>query len=480
MVKIDLWSIKDYQSFFLRDQGSLIDLYSEKFLELQTDYFHAFIFKQTDLTDFFDSFKGKTFPVPISIKDNICTRDFPTTCGSKMLENWYPEYDASIVKFLRSEGFFLIGKTNLDEFAMGNTTATSYFGPSFNPWDVNKEFSPGGSSGGAAVSVACGYCPTAIGSDTGGSLRCPASWTGVLGLKPTYGRVSRFGLVSYAHTLDQIGIIGRYAEDISKILQIISKPDPNDMTYRQHPYIHTNLAIDRPITIGIAQDIFSSSPSDQLTLYHNSLQIIDSIPEIELVEVKLEDLEILLPTYYVTAMGEAYSNLSRYTGEHYGFSAGEVALTRLQGFGIESLRRIKMGSYVLQKGYDQQLYAKAQDIREHYKSIFGSLFSKYPIIALPTMPDFALRWDDEQTIVENYQSDLYTVLANLIGIPALSIPIGFGYKHNVKLPLGLQLLGDWWTEELLLKVAWEFQQKTNYHLQLTPKPKILEENYDRK
>jgi aspartyl-tRNA(Asn)/glutamyl-tRNA(Gln) amidotransferase subunit A len=466
MKGIQLWSIGDYNKHLISEESTLMDYWNIIFQDIEKDPFNVFIQTHSKIDS--SQKKGLLSSIPISIKDNICTKDLPTSCASKMLKDWIPSYNASVVDFLRNEGAMIVGKTNLDEFAMGNTTETSYFGPSYNPWDKLRGFSPGGSSGGAAACVALGYTPVAIASDTGGSIRCPASWTGVLGLKPTYGRVSRYGLVSYAHTLDQIGIIGRYADDIDLILEIISQKDSNDMTYENKPYQSISMDIEKTLTIGIIQEFFNNLSLSQKNQYTNALSIIEKIPNIQIEEISIPDWDVLLPTYYTIASGEAYSNLARYTGDQYGYKAEDLIKTRLTGFGDEVLRRIKIGQYSLKQGFEEQLYKKAQVIREHFKTIFREYFEKYPVIALPTMQDLPLAWEETQTPLESYKSDLLTVPANLLGIPALSIPIGFGKKKGIEFPLGLQLYSSWWNEHLLLQIAKEFQQKTNFHLKLPP------------
>ena len=385
-----------------------------------------------------------------------------------MLLEWYPPYNAHIVQQVLNNDFFIIGKTNLDEFAMGNTTSTSFFGCSTNPWDKSGNTSPGGSSGGSAIAVASGLVPVAIGSDTGGSIRCPAAWCGVLGLKPTYGRVSRYGLISYAHTLDTIGCFARYAEDASKLLEILSLPDKNDMTYQNKPYKHTNLSLSEPITIGIPVNLLDSLPANITYIFKQAINILEKIPNITIKEFILEDIKILLPTYYVIAMSEAYSNLVRYIGQQYGFKDVSIMGTRIKGFGEEVSRRMQLGAYTLEAGYEEQLYHKAQQIREYYRQKFHHYFQEISILALPTMTDAAMTWNELKNPLNSYLADLFTVPANLIGIPALSLPIGFTNKNNIRLPVGLQLLTEWWHENRILQVAWEYQQKTSWHIELPP------------
>lgn len=465
-----LWSITDYLASFKSEENSLEDYWSIFQSEIEHNPNNAFITTITDVKSKQNDSILKLSSIPIALKDNICTLEFPTTCASKMLKNWNSPYESHVASLLKNEGSLLIGKTNLDEFAMGNTTVTSYFGRVYNPWDTKKRFSPGGSSGGSSVAVASGIVPVSIGSDTGGSIRCPASWTGVSGLKPTYGRVSRFGLIAYGHTLDQIGVLGRYIEDISYILDIISQPQSQnkDLTYEFKPYIHGSLRLNETITVGIPTEIIENLPIQQKKLIKNAIEIFETIPGIVLQDIILDELDIMLPTYYITALSEVYSNLVRYTGEQYGFSAGDALKTRIEGFGSEIKRRMSLGAYSLEQGYEGQLYQKAQDIRDYFRNKYTIQFKETPVIALPTMNDFAIMWDEFQSPLDSYKADLLTVLANLIGAPALSLPIGFGTKNHVKLPYGIQLISGWWQEILLLKIAWEFQQQSNFHLKLPP------------
>ncbi len=465
---IRLWSISDYRLF--SNANGTRALYEIIINNISHDPYHTFISKIDDISKDYLNQLGLLSPVPLAIKDNIVTKDFPTTCGSRMLSGWVSPYDSTVVSHLKSEGAIIIGKTNLDEFAMGNTTETSYFGKTYNPWDPELRFSPGGSSGGSSVAVATGMVPVSLASDTGGSIRCPAAWTGVLGLKPTYGRVSRHGLIAYAHSLDQIGIFSRYAEDLDLMLKIISRPDKQDqdLTYKQRPYTNKSLKLDEDIIIGIIPSIIESLQDQQNKLINDALKIIESFPHVILTEIELPELDIMLPTYYITAVSEAFSNLARFTGEQYGFNAGDVYKTRLEGFGEEVRRRISLGSYSLQKGTEQELYKKAQKIRDYIRYEFKKIYGQVSVIALPTMQDFAKSWGEFSSPLESYKADLLTVPANLTGLPALSLPIGFGIKSGVRLPYGLQLLADWWREDLLIKLAWEYQQKTDHHKILPP------------
>lgn len=461
-----IWSIHDYHEAFTRDELSYTDFYSYLIEKISQDHTNSFISRLEEPPREPDDFSNPLAGIPIAIKDNICYSSFPTTCGSKMLKDWVPSYNASIISFLLEKQAVILGKTNLDEFAMGNATSTSYFGKSFNPWDSHKRFSPGGSSGGSAISVALGYTPVGVGSDTGGSVRCPASFTGVLGLKPTYGRVSRYGLISYAHTLDQIGIFGRYAEDVSLLLETISQKDTNDLTYKNQPYSHKQLNLNDKTTVGLVTNTFESIPSPQHVLYMEALAKLEDQGFISIVPITIDDLDILLPTYYVTAFSEAYSNLARYSGQHFGFNAGNIFQTRLEGFGEEVQRRYNLGDYSLKSGYDEQLYAKSQKIRSFYVDKFKSIFDTVEVIASPTMLDVAFSWDEFQSPIDSYRADLLTVPANLTGIPGLSVPCGFVEKQGVKLPVGLQLMSSWWNEKKILQIAYAFQQITDFHLQL--------------
>lgn len=461
-----LWSIQNYHDAFVVDQINFDEFYEFILSRIEQDQTNAFISTLQTIPRKPNDFSSLLAGIPIAIKDNITTTSFTTTCASKMLEKWNPPYEASIISSLQEQQAIIIGKTNLDEFAMGNDTSTSYFGKSYNPWDSYKRFSPGGSSGGSAISVALGYTPVSIGSDTGGSVRCPASFNGVLGLKPTYGRVSRYGLISYAHTLDQIGIFGRYVQDVSLVLEIISHPDSNDMTYKNQPFKQTTLEIEEPVKVGVAYNSFDALPSDQKHTLLQELKNLEQKGFITIVPVTIDDLDILLPTYYVTAFSEAYSNLVRYSGNQYGFNAGTVFSTRLQGFSEEVKRRFNLGSFSLKTGYDEQLYTKSQNIRSFYIEKFKELFSTIDVLAMPTMQDAAFSWDEFQSPIDSYRADLLTVPANLLGTPAISIPAGFTFKQNVKLPIGLQLMASWFDEQKLLQIAQAHQNITDYHLQM--------------
>ena len=464
--KSSRWSIQDYQDFFIVDENSFTEFYEQLINKLANDPTNAFISSIKDIPTKPKDSSSPLAGIPIALKDNITTKSFPTTCASKMLEKWIPPYDASVTSFLLQEQAVIIGKTNLDEFAMGNDTSTSYFGKSYNPWDHYKRFSPGGSSGGSAISVALGYTPVSIGSDTGGSVRCPASFNGVLGLKPTYGRVSRYGLISYAHTLDQIGIFGRYVPDVALMLEIISQQVDNDLTYKNKPYKQSSLEIAKPLTVGVANNSFDAISQDQKRLSLQGLLQLEQKGFISIVPITIDELDILLPTYYVTAFSEAYSNLVRYSGQQYGFDAGNIFSTRLQGFSEEVKRRFNLGSFSLKTGYDEQLYTKSQKIRSHYIDKFTSILESVEVIAMPTMLDAAFSWDEFQSPIDSYKADLLTVPANLIGLPALSVPAGFTQKQGVRLPIGLQLMSSWWQEHKLLQIANAFQQITNYHLEI--------------
>ena len=463
-----LWSIQDYHDAFVVDQIDFNEFYEFLLNKIQQDQTNAFISTIQSIPTKPDDFTKSLAGIPIAVKDNLTTKNFPTTCASKMLEKWIPSYDASVVSYLQQEQAIIIGKTNLDEFAMGNDTSTSYFGKSYNPWDAYKRFSPGGSSGGSAISVALGYTPVSIGSDTGGSVRCPASFNGVLGLKPTYGRVSRYGLISYAHTLDQIGIFGRYVQDLSLMLEILSQPDSNDMTYKNQPYKQLSLDIEKPLTVGVAHNSFETLPSNQKDTLLQELKKLEDKNFITIQSVTVDDLDILLPTYYVTAFSEAFSNLVRYSGQQYGFDAGTIFSTRLQGFSDEVKRRFDLGSFSLKTGYDEQLYTKSQNIRSFYVEKFRELFKTIDVLAMPTMQDAAFSWDEFQSPIDSYRADLLTVPANLVGTPALSLPAGFTQKQDVKLPIGLQLMASWFDEHKLLQIANAHQQITDYQLQMPP------------
>jgi aspartyl-tRNA(Asn)/glutamyl-tRNA(Gln) amidotransferase subunit A len=395
--------------------------------------------------------------IPIVVKDNICTDGIRTTCGSKILHNFIPPYDATVVKRLREAGALIIGKANMDEFAMGSSNETSFFGPVHNPWSLEKV--PGGSSGGCCAAVAAGEAPVAIGSDTGGSIRQPASFCGVVGLKPTYGRVSRYGLVAFASSLDQIGPITRDIHDCAILMNILSGYDPMDSTSLDHPVPDYTSSLKEEISsirIGVPNEYFPKG------LDKGVKDVIDRAIKVleegggRILEVSLPHTEYCVAAYYIIAPSEASSNLARYDGVQYGYRAeGELLdmykRTRSEGFGDEVKRRIMLGTYALSSGYYEAYYLKALKVRSLIKRDFDEAFRICDIIITPTSPTppFGLgeKVDDP---LKMYLSDVFTISANLAGIPAISVPGGFSNG----LPIGIQLLAPTLCEERLIHLGY--------------------------
>ena len=402
---------------------------------------------------------GRLAGVPIAIKDNICTLEYPTTCASRILEGYRSPFEATAIRRLKREGAVVIGKTNLDEFAMGSSTEHSAFGPTRNPYDLTRV--PGGSSGGSAAAVAAGIVSIALGSETGGSVRQPAAFCGVVGIKPSYGRVSRYGLVAFASSLDQIGTFGRTVSDAAICLEVISGHDPLDSTSATHepPDFSAVFKADvRGMVVGVPREYFP----DALDAGINQLcrQSLDALSNAgaQVREVSLPHTEYAIPTYYLVAPAEASSNLARYDGVRYGArapaakSASDVyALTRSNGFGAEVKRRIMLGTYALSAGYYDQYYGRAQQMRGLIVRDFQRVFAAgVDVLFTPTTPTVAFKLGEKSSDpYEMYLSDIFTVTANLAGIPAISVPIG---KLN-GLPVGGQFLADRWREDKMLRAA---------------------------
>ncbi|GAB6275220.1 MAG: Asp-tRNA(Asn)/Glu-tRNA(Gln) amidotransferase subunit GatA [Peptococcaceae bacterium] len=407
--------------------------------------------------------------IPVAIKDNICTEGLRTTCASRILENFIPPYNATVINLLNQADAVIIGKTNLDEFAMGSSTENSAFFTTANPWDLEKV--PGGSSGGSAAAVAAGETILALGSDTGGSIRQPAAFCGVLGLKPTYGLVSRFGLVAFASSLDQIGPFARDAEDLAWLLNVISGYDPLDSTSRHEvPPDYTDFLVDdvRGLRIGIPREYMVEGIDVQVKQVINQalakLTALGATAE----EVSLPHSKYALPTYYLIAPAEASSNLARYDGVRYGFRADNAVdmidmfkKTRSQGFGEEVKRRIMLGTYALSAGYYDAYYLKALKVRTLIKQDFEKAFSSFDVLVSPVTPTPAFKKGEKTgDPLQMYMSDICTLAINLAGIPGLAIPAGFVNG----LPVGMQLLGKPFSEGILLQVAHIFEQNTGFHL----------------
>jgi aspartyl-tRNA(Asn)/glutamyl-tRNA(Gln) amidotransferase subunit A len=411
---------------------------------------------------------GPLTGLPLVHKDLFCTAGVLTTCGSKILGNFISPYDATVVGRLRKAGAIMLGKTNMDEFAMGSSNETSYFGPVRNPWDL--ALSPGGSSGGSAAAVAARLVPAATGTDTGGSIRQPAAMTGTVGLKPTYGRVSRYGMVAFASSLDQAGVITRTAEDAARLLGVMAGFDERDSTCSDHPVPDYVAALAKPLDglrVGIVRQHFDAGLDPRCaTRVRESLDVIRD-QGASLVEVDLPNLDLSVPTYYVVAPAECSSNLSRFDGVRFGYRARDpedlsdlYCRSRGEGFGAEVKRRIMTGTYVLSAGYYDAYYLKAQKVRQLISQDFHNAFGKVDVIAGPTAPTpaFSIGEKTDDPILM-YLNDIYTIGANLAGLPGISIPCGFADG----LPVGLQLVGPPFAEDRILNIAHQYQSLTEWH-----------------
>lgn len=401
--------------------------------------------------------------LPIAVKDNISTEGLSTTCSSKMLKDYEPPYDATVVEKINQAGGIINGKTNMDEYAMGSSTENSAFFPTVNPWGENRV--PGGSSGGSAAAVAAGMAPAALGSDTGGSIRQPASFCGVVGMKPTYGAVSRYGLIAFASSLDQIGPLARKVDDIAVMMNVITGKDDNDSTSvnRKYPDFTNYLKNDvEDFKIGIPNQYFEMDFDDQVK--DSVMEGIDKLKEAgaKVEKVDITGAEYALAAYYIIATAEASSNLARYDGVRYGLRAQEAnnlkemfTKTRQQGFGDEVKRRIMLGTYVLSAGYYDDFYLQAQKVRTLIKNDFDELFKEYDLIVSPTTPTTAFKIGEKRDPLEMYAADIFTVPVNIAGIPAISIPCGFDQKG---LPIGLQLMGPHFAEGKIIQAAYTLEK----------------------
>ena len=407
--------------------------------------------------------------IPFAHKDIFCTESMPTTCGSKMLADFYAPYSATIVKRLALQGAILVGKTNMDEFAMGSSNENSYFGSVRNPWDLTRV--PGGSSGGSAAAVAAGLVPFATGSDTGGSVRQPAAFCGISGLKPTYGMVSRFGMVAYASSLDQAGPMARSAEDLALVFDIMSGFDEQDSTSINTPASDCVSALNapqKPMRIGVPANALDSSIDPDIQQAIRAALVVFEQAGAEIVEIELPLQPAWVPCYYVIACAEASSNLSRYDGIRFGFRAQGtntirelITESRTQGFGIEVKRRILTGTQVLSSGYFDDYYVQAQKIRRMIQQELKAVLSTVDFIMTPTTPTCAFKLNEPVTDpTQRYLADVFTVAANLAGLPAISIPAGF---NRDGLPIGMQLMGSYFSEPRLLALAHLYQQVTDWH-----------------
>ena len=414
---------------------------------------------------------GKAAPLsglPIAHKDIFCTEGMLTTAGSKILGNFVPPYSATVASKLESQGAVLLGKANMDEFAMGSSNENSFFGPVLNPWD--NERIPGGSSGGSAVAVAADLCAAATGTDTGGSIRQPAAMCGITGIKPTYGRISRWGIIAYASSLDQAGPLTRSAEDAAILLEAMCGQDVRDSTSIPEPAPSLRTSLNDPIKglkVGVCREYMSDELNpDMAAVIHQAIEVLKE-QGAEIVEVSLPNVGHAIPAYYIIAPAEASANLSRFDGVRFGYRcenpkdlADLYQRSRSEGFGTEVKQRIMIGSFALSAGYYDAYYGKAQQVRRMIKNDFMQAFEQVDLIVGPTAPNPAFKIGEKtDDPTDMYLQDIFTVTANLVGLPAASIPAGF----IEGLPVGLQLIGNYLDEATLLKVAHSFQQATDYH-----------------
>jgi aspartyl-tRNA(Asn)/glutamyl-tRNA(Gln) amidotransferase subunit A len=407
--------------------------------------------------------------IPMAIKDNICTQGIPTTCGSRMLSNFVPPYNAYVVKKLYDSGAVLLGKLNMDEFAMGSSTESSYFKKTRNPWDTERV--PGGSSGGSAAAVVAGEAIYSLGSDTGGSIRQPASFCGCVGLKPTYGLVSRFGLVAYASSLDQIGPLTKSVTDCALVLNATAGHDPMDLTSsrRERPDYTKALINDvKGLKIGLPREFVDDSvQKDVRNAILNAVKVFTALGA-ECEEISIPIMEYVVPIYYIIALAEASSNLARYDGVKFGYRTSDpedildfCKRSRSEGFGTEVKRRILLGTYVLSSGYYDAYYKKALKARAIITREFNRAFEKCDIIVGPVAPTTAYKIGEKVSDpVQMYMEDIFTVPVNIAGLPAMSIPCGF---DNSNLPIGLQLIGKRFDEPTIIRAAYTFEQNTDFH-----------------
>lgn len=421
-----------------------------------------------------DSLKGwrKTQPMmgmPLAIKDNLCTEGVTTTCSSRMLQNFVPPYDATVIAKLRAQGYLLLGKTNLDEFAMGSSTENSAFGPSRNPW--NLQCVPGGSSGGSAAAVAADECAAALGSDTGGSIRQPAAFCGVVGLKPTYGRVSRYGLIAFASSLDQIGPITKDVADAAFLLGVIAGHDPMDSTSADVPVPDYTKALKKKdlkkLKVGIPAEFFAEGLDPEVEqAVRAAIEELKSLGG-EIKEIQLPRTDAAVAVYYVIATAEASSNLARFDGVKFGLRSKDTkdlldlyTKTRQEGFGPEVKRRIMLGTYALSSGYYDAYYGKAQAVRTLIRQDFDAAFKEVDLIVTPVTPTPAFKLGEKsEDPLQMYLSDIFTISVNLAGLPAIALPCGFS---KAGLPIGLQLIGRAFQEDTLLRAAHAYEQATQW------------------
>jgi aspartyl-tRNA(Asn)/glutamyl-tRNA(Gln) amidotransferase subunit A len=412
---------------------------------------------------------GPLHGVPLAIKDNIVARGIPTTAGSKILEGYSSPYDATVVERLERAGAVIVGTTRCDEFAMGSSTDNCAYGPAHNPWDLER--TPGGSSGGSAAAVAAGLVPVALGSDTGGSIRQPASLCGVVGVKPTYGRVSRYGLIAFASSLDQIGPLTRTVREAAQVLEVISGHDPKDSTSSHRPVPAFTGALTRDVRgmkVGVPRHLITDAvDADVRAAFDQSIEVMRSLGA-TISDVDLPHADQGIPVYYLVATAEASANLARFDGVRYGLRTVGVSTlaemydrSRHDGFGAEVKRRIMLGTYVLSAGYYDAYYRKAQQVRTLIAADYTRAFEAVDVIALPTSPSAAFRLGERvENPLQMYLADVFTVGANLAGLPGISVPCGMTAGN---LPIGLQLVARPWEEESMLRMADAFESATPWH-----------------
>ena len=417
--------------------------------------------------------------VPIAHKDIFCTYGVKTSCASKMLDNFISPYDATVVTNMREAGVVMLGKTNMDEFAMGSSNETSYYGAVKNPWNLKAV--PGGSSGGSAAAVAARLAPAATGTDTGGSIRQPAAFCGITGIKPTYGRVSRFGMIAFASSLDQAGPMGQSASDCALLLNAMSGFDEKDSTSIEKEVPDYSADLDKPLAglrIGLPKEYFENKDggmnAEVESLIHAALDQYKAMGA-ELVEIELPNSNLSVPVYYVVAPAECSANLSRFDGVRYGYRCEDpkdlndmYTRSRGEAFGQEVQRRIMVGAYALSSGYYDAYYLKAQQLRHLISDDFKKAYEKVDVIMAPATPDTAFNIGEKSDDpIAMYLSDIYTIAVNLAGIPAMSIPVGFvNSDSNESMPVGMQIMGNYFEEARLLNVAHKYQQVTDWHTRL--------------
>ena len=475
-------TLKELQDRFTRGDVSAVEIVRAYFLRISVveSKVKAYItlndketmLSQAEALDQALSAWRKTEPMmamPIAVKDNICTEGLPTTCGSRILGGFVPPYSATVVDALRSQQYFLIGKTNLDEFGMGSSTEYSAFGASRNPWRLSHV--PGGSSGGSAAAVAADECVAALGTDTGGSIRQPAACCGVVGLKPTYGRVSRYGLIAFASSLDQIGPITKDVMDAALMLNVLAGHDPRDSTSADKSVPDFTRVFKKKdvkkLKIGVPLEFFAEGLDEEVyDAVGEALAVLEDLGG-TMEEVSLPHTGVAVATYYIVATAEASSNLARYDGVKYGFRAKEspdllemYRLTRQEGFGPEVKRRIMLGTYALSSGYYDAYYAKAQAVRTLIREDFDRVFQDVDLLVTPVMPTPAFQLGEKiEDPLQMYLSDLYTISASLAGLPAISLPCGYSRKG---LPIGMQIVGRPFEEDVVLRAARAYELATDW------------------